>query len=449
MNMHFFRRYLALASVLLSVAAVTLAQDGARPVISAQTSNVTEFDVNGLKVILKRRVSAPTVSVGLFLRGGVRNLTEKTAGIENLMLNSAIEAGQAFPRQTVRREIARTGSSMGASAGSDFSVVSMAATRDNFDRMWKIFADVTTKPLFAPEDVNRVRDVILTGLREQQSAPDGALDAMEEKVIYAGHPYANDPSGTIATISALTPTQLREYHKSAMETSRLLLVVVGDIDADTLKSLVTPTFSALPKGNYKETPLPPLDFSKPTLDIAARQLPTNYVTGDFAAPPLNSPDYYAMRVAMSILASRIFQEVRVKRQLSYAPNAEMENLSANVANIYVTAVDANQAVDVMLKEIEKIKREPVTADELTGAAGEFLTNYFLKQQTNSAQAVDLARYELIGGGWRNSFDFLNRIREVTPEGISAAAAKYMKNIRFVVIGDPAAINKSVFVGAAQ
>ena len=445
--MNFCKRSFAAAFAALVIVAAGYAQQVATPDISAQAASVTEFEVNGLKVILRRRASAPTVSVGLFLRGGVRNLTDKTAGLENLMLMSAIEAGQNTPRQTVRRELARTGSTLGASAGSDFSVISLASTRENFDRMWKLFADVTMKPTFDPADVNRIRDQIVTGLREQETVPDSALDTLEDKIIYAGHPYSIDPIGTPETLAAITPAQLREHHKRSMETTRLLLVVVGDIDAAELKTKVAATLGTLPKGSYQEAVLPALDFSKPSVDVVARQLPTNYIKGDFAAPSLSSSDYYPMRVAMSILANRVFQEVRVKRQLSYAPNADMDNMGANTANIYVTAVDANQAIDVMLKEIQRIKKEPISSDELSGAAGEFLTNYYLKQQTNAAQAGDLARYELIGGGWRNSFDFLNHVREVTPDAVRAAANKYMKNIRFVVIGDPTAINKSLFTSA--
>jgi zinc protease len=445
--MNFSKRLIGTVFAFIALAAFAAAQQTGAPLVSAQTANVSEFDVNGLKVILKRRVSAPTLSVGLFLRGGVRNLTDKTAGIENLMLNSAIEAGQSFPRQAVRRELARTGATLGASAGSDFSVVSMASSREAFDRMWKLFADVTMRPLFDQADVDRVRDQMITGLREQETVPDSALDALEERVIYAGHPYSNDPTGSVATLTGITPAQLREHHKRSMETSRLLLVVVGDIDEADLKARVAQTFGTLPKGNYQESPLPALDFSKPTLEVVSRQLPTNYVKGDFAAPTLASSDYYAMRMAMAVLGSRIFQEVRVKRQLSYAPNADIGNAAANSAFIYVTAVDANQAVDVMLKEIERLKTESVTDDELTGTAGEFLTNYYLKLQTNSAQAIDLARYELIGGGWRNSFDFLNRINQVKPDDIRTVANKYMKNFRFVVIGNPASINRSIFVAA--
>src|SRR6476646_5607790 len=286
--MYLMKRTLAFAVVLLALSCAVLAQTGTAVVLQAPTANVTEFDVNGLKVILRRRASAPTVAAGLFLRGGVRNLTAKTAGLESLMLTSAIEAGQNFPRQAVRRELARTGSTLAASAGSDFSVVSMASTRENFDRTWKLFTDVTMRPTFDPADVNRVRDQMITGLREQETVPDSALDNLEDKIVYAGHPYSIDPTGSPETLTPITPAQLRDYHKHSMETSRLLLVVVGDIDAAELKTKVAATLGTLPKGNYQESALPALDFSRPTVDVVARQLPTNYIKGDFAAPTLSS-----------------------------------------------------------------------------------------------------------------------------------------------------------------
>ena len=61
-----------------------------------------------------------------------------------------------------------------------------------------------------------------------------------------------------------------------------------------------------------------------------------------------------------------------------------------------------------------------------------------------AQAGELARYELLGGGWRNSLDFLERLRTVTPADVQRVAQKYMRNLRFVVIGDPKAIDRNIF-----
>jgi len=237
----------------------------------------------------------------------------------------------------------------------------------------------------------------------------------------------------------------KDFVATMMETSRLLLVIVGDVDAATIKQKVTDAFGKLPRGNYKEAPTTSFDFSKPTLDITQRALPTNYVQGIFNAPSINNPDFYAMRVATTILRDRVFEEVRVKRNLSYAPSADMGSLAANSGNIYVTAVDANQAIRVMLDEIRKLKTEPVDPKDISGVTGQFLTTYFIGQETNAAQAAELARYELNGGGWRNAFQFLNRAREVKPADIQAVANKYMKNIRFVVLGNPAAIDRSIFL----
>lgn len=445
---NYLRHFLLGVLSLIALTGFGYGQTGKIENIAEQAAQVTEFDVNGLKVLVKRRASAPTVAAGLFFRGGVRNIDAKTAGIENLMLTSAVEGGKKYPRQLLRRELARTGSSIAAAANQDYSAVSLASTRENFDHVWDMFTDVVLNPAFTAEDVTRVKQQVLTGLREAETSPDQALETLQDHVVYAGHPYANDVTGTLATVESFAPADLVAYHNKMMETSRMLLVVVGDIDPNDLKARITATLGKLPRGSYKDTPLPALDFSKPSLDVASRTIPTNYVEGVFSAPSLTSPDYYSMRVAMTILQEMVYTEVRVKRNLSYAPAADMNTFATNTANIYVTAVDANQAVSVMLDQINGLKTQTVDDDRLAGLAGQFLTSYYLRQETSAAQAGELARYELLGGGWRNSFEFLNKIREVKPDDIRTVANKYMKNIRFVVIGDPKAVNKAVFIPTA-
>jgi zinc protease len=413
--------------------------------VAEQAKFVTEFNVNGLKVIVKKRAASPTVSANLFFRGGVRNVTSKDAGIENLLLSVASEGSKKFPRETMRKELARTGSGISGGAALDFSVLSLGSTRQNFERSWEIFTDVALNPEFSPEDFERIQSQLLTGLQSQNDDPENYLEVLKDKTIYANTPYANQPSGTIETVSALDTTKLRLYHKQMMQTSRMLMVIVGDVDADDLKIKITNSFGKLPRGNYVETPLAPIRFAAPSVNITARELPTNYIQGEFSAPNSGSPDYYAMNVAVKILQGQVFDEVRVKRNLSYAPNAEMGNLNANTGNISVTAVDANRSVSVMLNEIKKLQTELVDKQFLLGIKGGFLTSYYLGQETNSAQAAELARYELIGGGWRKSLIFLDEVNKITPEKVQTVAKKYMKNIRFIVLGNPASVNKEIFL----
>ncbi|HXT62377.1 MAG TPA: pitrilysin family protein [Pyrinomonadaceae bacterium] len=409
---------------------------------------VTEFETaNGLKVLVKRREGSQSVVAGLFLRGGARNVTAENAGVESLMLDVATEASQKFPLGVMRRELARTGTSLSFGINYDYSVFTLGSTRRYFERSWEIFTDSVLHPSFTPEDFARVKSRTLVALSDDEDTPDSFLQKLQSRVAYAGHPYANDPRGTLPSVTGLTLDQVKAFHQRMMETSRMLLVVVGDVDPQDIQRKVESSFGKLPKGDYKTEPPPPLSFSGPTVAVTARTLPTNYVQGVFAAPPLTSADIYAMRVASSILQNRVYVEVRVRRNLSYAPDAFLESRGANTGGIYVTSTDANQSVRVMLGAITSLKTEETSPAEISATAQQFLTRYYMGQETNAAQAGELAQYELIGGGWRNSADFIERLRAVTPLDVKRVANTYLRNLQFVVIGNPSQIDKSAFVPA--
>jgi zinc protease len=407
---------------------------------------VTEFEVNGLKVLLKRRAGSQTVVAGLFFRGGARNVTEKNAGVEALMLDVATEATTNYPREKFRREISSTGTSISYGINYDYSVLSLATTRRFFDRSWELFVDSSLRPSFAPDDFQRVKNRFLVSVSDNEDTPDSFMQVLQSRAIYAGHPYLNEPRGTVQSITSLTLEDIKKFHQEMLQTSRLLLVVVGDIDPTLLRGKVEASFGKLPRGNYQSLPPPQLAFSGPTLSVTARQIPTNYVQGIFAAPALTSADIYAMRIASSILQTRVYVEVRVRRNLSYAPDAFLGNQGANTGGIYVTAVDANQAVKVMLEEIARLQQNPVSADDLKSSVQQFLTKYYLGQETNAAQAGELALGELVGGGWRNSFQMIDRLRVVTPEDVQRVSQKYMKNLQFIVLGNPQNLDRAIFLG---
>jgi zinc protease len=416
--------------------------------ISESARLVSEFEVNGLKVLVKRREGSQTVVAGLFLRGGSRNITPENAGVEALMLDVATEASASFPRERMRRELSRIGTSLSYGVNYDYSGLSLGSTRQHFDRAWEIFTDAALRPSYAPEDFARVKNRLLVGLSNDQDTPESYLHVLQSRVAFAGHPYLNDPRGSVQSVTRLTVEDVRRYHQQMMQTSRLLLVVVGDIEPDNLRRKVEATLGKLPRGDYKPSPVPPLSFGTQTVDVTERALETNYVQGVFVAPPLSAPDYYPMQVATSLLQNRVFVEVRVRRNLSYAPDAFLRDQGANLGGISVSSRDANLSVRLMLAEINRLQTEAVSPDDLNGVTQHYLTRYYLAQETNAAQAGELAKYELLGGGWRNSAEFIERLRAVTPADVRRVAQTYMRNIRFVVLGNPQGIDKSIFTGPA-
>src|SRR6266850_1272269 len=209
-------RVAAFCLFVISLAAPLVAQEAqssgvvARPVavarplaLSDAAALVSEFDVNGLKVLIKRREGSQTVVAGLFIKGGARNISAVNAGIENLMLDAASEATVNFPRQRLRTELSRMGTAISSGVNYDYSALTLGSTRANFDRSWDIFTDVALRPAFTIEDVERVRNRIVLSIRGDADTPDSYLQALQAHVAYAGHPYLNDPHGTAEAVSRL------------------------------------------------------------------------------------------------------------------------------------------------------------------------------------------------------------------------------------------------------
>ncbi|MEP6569509.1 MAG: pitrilysin family protein [Acidobacteriota bacterium] len=454
-------RVATLCLLIVSLATPFVAQEKHPPAIAPQpvpiaksllvsdpAALVTEFDVNGLKVLIKRREGSATVVAGLFINGGSRNITATNAGIEDLMLDAASEATVNFPREKLRTELSRMGTAISSGINYDYSALTLASTRANFDRSWDIFTDVALRPSFTPEDVERVRNRTVLSLRDATDTPDSYIQVLQSRVAYPGHPYANDPNGTAESVSHLTAEDLRRYHKEMMETSRLLLVIVGDLNPQIVRQRIAASFGKLPRGNYRNNPLPELSFPASTVEVTERVLPTNYVQGVFSAPGLSAPDIYAMRVASTVLQNRLFLEIRVKRNLSYAPEAFLSSQGSNLGGVSVSSTDVNQSVRVILDEIARLQNQPISPSELQGTVQHYLTRYYLEQETNAAQAGELAKGELLGGGWRTSTVFIDKVSAVTPADVQRVAQKYMRNIRFVVLGDPKSVDKQIFTGAA-
>jgi zinc protease len=140
----------------------------------------------------------------------------------------------------------------------------------------------------------------------------------------------------------------------------------------------------------------------------------------------------------------LFEEVRTKRNLSYAVFAGVQNARANFGSVYVTAVDPDVTLRVMLAEVRRVQDEPIDPERIGQSINTYLTQYFMGQESNMNQAARLGVYELTGGGWERSESFISRIRAVTPAEIQRVARRYFKNFTFVVVGDPAKIDRKLF-----
>ena len=407
------------------------------------TATTTRFDVDGVTVILRRNTASEVVAANLYLLGGARQITPANAGIEALLLLASERGTRRFPGAAVRQRTAMLGSTISIEANDDWSAIGLHAIRTTFDSTWAILADRVMAPTLAPAEVELAREQMIAGARQRATHPDDAAEELADSLLYQRHPYALAATGTPASLGAITVAQLRAYHAQQFVTSRMLLVVVGNVERADVERLVRGTIATMPRGAYKWSPPPPVDGSARALAIDNRVLPTNYVLGYVPGPVATSRDYVALRVATAVLSGRLYTEVRSRRNLSYDVESQFIERAQGVGGLYVTTVDPNAVLRIMRRELSTLQTETVDPEGLKRLAQQFITEYYLKNETNADQANVLARAEVFAGDYRAADRFMEDLTHVTPEDIRRVARTYLKDFRFAYVGDASKLDRSL------
>jgi len=415
----------------------------AAPTLGAQAPTISKFEVAGIPVVFKPVRANDVVAVRLYLRGGSANLTAANAGIEDLMLQAATHGTSRYDKDAFNAKTVETGTTINSAADYDYSVLALQAVRQHWNEAWDLFAEAALHPTYPAAEVELVRAQLVDAARRIPDDPDSYVQYLADSMFFIGHPYASRPTGTPASLTAITRQAIVDWHRQQFTKANLLFVVVGNVDRDDLARKIAATFGSLPAGRPVNA-LRPFATVTPDVVVVSRELPTNYILGQFAAPAPSSRDYAAMRVATDVLSHRLFEEVRTKRNLTYAVFAGLDIHAANYGSLYVTAVDPDTTMKVMFSEVRRLQREPLSKTDLAEEVNSFLTQFWMAQQSNMGQARSLALFELLGGGYENLARFAEAVRRVTPADVQRVANQYMQQARFAVIGDAKKIGRPLF-----
>jgi zinc protease len=194
-------------------------------------------------------------------------------------------------------------------------------------------------------------------------------------------------------------------------------------------------FSRLPLGTYSRPAIPALESAPaPTVNLIDRPSPTTYVQGSFAGPRADDPMFWPMQVGLSHLRNILFEELRTKRNLTYAPGANLASTigySRGVISVSSTLPDSS--IVIMYRELAKMRRGEIDEKELNNSKQVFTTVYLMRQMTNDGMAQALYGAERNAGDWRRAFSF-DEIAAVNKESVRRAFAKYARNLQVGVVG---------------
>jgi len=376
---------LATATLLLWLAAI--------PVVSAMPAIQHWVTDNGARVYFVAAPELPMVDINItFAAGSVRD--DGHAGLAH-MTSTLLDMGAAgLSADEIATRVESLGAELSTGSARDMAWVKLRSLSDgaHLQPALKLLADVINQPDFNKKDFEREQKRTQVAIQRSEQSPSTVAEYTFFQSTYGDHPYAPRPSGTVDSIGALKLEQLRSFYKQYYVARNVVFSIVGDLDRAAAEQLAMQVIGKLPAGQRAPAVVP-----VPTLTKAGEQRvfhPSTQTHVRMGAPGMHrgDPDYFPLYVGNHVLGggglvSRLFNEVREKRGLSYSVNSyfsPMEQDGPYLFSLQTRNDQVDEALVVMRKTLQDYVDKGPTEKELLASKKNITGGFPLRIASNSS-----------------------------------------------------------------
>jgi len=388
---------------------------------------------NGLRLLVIRQPHLPMVVLNVLLDAGSRFDARDKEGLASLTASLLTEGTEKRSAADVHDAVDFLGAKISAAAGDDYSSVSLTVLKKDLDTGFDLFADVLLHPKFAKVEFARKRDEALAELQAEEQNPGAVAERAFRKALFRTGPYRSEPGGWKESVAKLSIADVKGFYRSAYQPQRAILVASGDVTIDEIKERIDRRLSDW-KGNAGEAKLPeaapPAGADVIRIDRDLTQ--ANLVWGH-RGTTRDDPDWYAIQVMNYILgggsfASRMVNSIRTEAGLAYSVFSYFVpgKLPGSFQVVLQTkSATTGDALRRLREEIDRIRAEPVTDEELASAK-RYLTGSFPLRFDSDAELVGFfTQVEFYGLGLDYPERYEGIINSITKEDVERVAKKYL------------------------
>jgi len=396
---------------------------------------------NGLQVVVVLHHEQPIVSLRMLVRAGAANDPTGKQGLASMVSSLLDQGTKSRSAAQIADTIDSIGGGLGAGAGSDLSFANVLVMKDSFGFGLELLSDVIRNPAFAPEELERQRQQALSGLRVGDESPDYVAGLVFERLVYGFHPYGLPATGTRESLAAITTEDLRVFHDRYYRPNNAILAIVGDTTVEEAFVAAGRVFDSWGRG---PVPVPAVvEPPAPTRRVVIVNKPdavqTEIRVGHLGIPR-NDPDYLAFDLAVKILGgqggNRLQWVLRSERGLTYDASADIQALKEAgdfAAETSTRTETTAEALRIVIDEINRMQREPVSSRELASAQAYLAGSFPLTIETPdaiAAQVLNVLFYQL---PLTEIETYRERVNAITPGDIQRVARKYLRPDRLSVV----------------
>jgi len=433
------RRDFSLAAALALLAAIA-----GSPVDAMDIKRVTS--PAGIEAWLVESHANPLIAMRFAFRGGASQDPANKQGLAYFVSGMIDEGAGDLDSVAFQERLQTLALRIDFDAGRDVMLGNVQMLTANNDESFELLRLAMAKPRFDADAVERVRAQIIAGLKFDENDPEEVASLAWDRLAFRDHPYGRPIKGTKASIAAISRDDLQDYVRRVFARDKLVITVVGDIDADTLGRTIDDVFGPLPEASSLSRVndvKPPLG---PSREIIAMEVPQSVAQFGHRAFSRKDDDFMAAYILNYIIggggfSSRLMEEVREKRGLAYSVHSNIfpyQHGAVFVGRVATKNEAVAQSLAVIKSALKRLAEEGPSAEELASAKSYLTGAYALRFESSSSIANQLLWIQIEDLG----IDYVDKrnelVEQVTLEDIMRVAKRLIEADRLIttIVGKP-------------
>jgi zinc protease len=396
----------------------------------------------GVPVLVRRKEGAPIASIGVYIVGGAIEEEPEHAGLTLLTARTMLKGTTTRSAAQIAEEAEMLGGTISASAGNDSFGWSFSVPTARLAEALALLADVIQRPTIPDEAFETERTVAQSHVAMLRDDMYRYPMRLASSVAFSKHPYGVPTMGTEESLRAITAEQAREWHKSHILESAVVIGVVADVDVKEVADLVAGEFGAL---ELKKAPKVAKPRWPKSVKIAAesRDKAQTAIALAFAGPSRSEDSRFASTLIGTVasgLGGRFFDELRDRQSLAYTVQAAAngKRLAGMFLSYIATSPEKEGVARAgLLAEFAKLREERVTPEELSRAKEYVVGSHAISQESGAALLGEMLDAWMFGEGLQELLEYDTRVRAVSADQMRDVARKYFdpeKRVEGIVRG---------------
>jgi zinc protease len=396
---------------------------------------------NGVVLVTSEQRALPIVSIELLIDAGARYDRAGQEGLAHLTARLLTYGTKRRSALQISDALDFIGASLSTGCSENLATVSMTLLKKDLSTGLALLAEVFTQSTFPEDEIERQKHAIVAALKAREEDPGDIAERRFAEALFPKSPYGRPVEGTESSVEAISQASLREFYDRYYRPNRTIMAVVGDVTAEEITDTLNRTFRAWGRGEPSATPPVPVAIGAPGVVRVNKDLTQANIILGHEGVTRGNPDYYAIQVMNYILggggySSRVMDSIRNERGLAYSVYTffSADKSHGTFQFVMQTKNDsAREALRIAREEIERIRRDLVSEQELNDAK-DYLTGSFpLRLDTNRKVANFIAQVEFFQLGLNYPDRYGDLIRGVTRADVQRVAKRYLQPDKLITV----------------